>query len=302
MIKRIKNEAVTKIKKHTRDWGYGYKRRLSTEFQRLWRTKSGGFYGIGYIISFVFLELRSFAEELINFDFTISGLIGQLISQILSFGVETLINSIQSFAWPWFFIKYFHWLPGAVLLVLGFFLHTWIVKKWDLTKVFGLKNSIIQQDVDSVLDICFVKDNQKQTIALTDDFDEYLKSKGNLNLSASQTEKLHQQLNLSIDFQLDDWRQHPDSCLALLLLVSHLSTTISDDSKKYCGQIIDEAIRLEVDEELNWLERCIFYLPLLKSSNPKQVKKMQKKISKWTAKLKRAQGKKVNQFIQDFLE
>jgi hypothetical protein len=78
----------------------------------LWATKGGGFYGLGYVVTFVVLELISLEQGVVNG--TSSFLVAQAAGYILRFSLESIGNTIQAALWPFLLIK---WLgPLGILL------------------------------------------------------------------------------------------------------------------------------------------------------------------------------------------
>jgi hypothetical protein len=82
---------------------------------RLWITKGGGFYGLGYVITFVTLEIRA-----ISGDFGGGGDIGdfitsQVVQYIIRFSVESLLNAVFAVIWPVYLLQ---WAGGLGIVVL----------------------------------------------------------------------------------------------------------------------------------------------------------------------------------------
>lgn len=82
---------------------------------RLWITKGGGFYGLGYVITFVSLEIRA-----ISGDFSGSSGIGdlitsQLVQYVIRFSVDSLLNAVFAVIWPVYLLQ---WANGLGIIVL----------------------------------------------------------------------------------------------------------------------------------------------------------------------------------------
>ncbi len=92
---------------------------------KLWRVRGGGFYGFGYVIAFVVLEVRAF---IVNFegDGDIATMIVQEVLQfVFRFAVQSFLNGFIAFGWPVFVVDY---LGGWGLLALGL---CWLVfERW----------------------------------------------------------------------------------------------------------------------------------------------------------------------------
>ena len=76
----------------------------------LWASRGGGFYGFGYVVTFVALEVRSLSGSLT----TVSGLVGQVVQYVLRFSVDSVRNVVSAMIWP---AHLFEWLGGPAGLV-----------------------------------------------------------------------------------------------------------------------------------------------------------------------------------------
>ncbi len=90
---------------------------------RAWRTRGGGWYGIGYLVTFIYLEvtmtLREIAEASSVGDFFSSQLI-ELIGRWLA---DSIMNMVQAFLWPLSLVELIGGAAGAAVLLgihLGF--------------------------------------------------------------------------------------------------------------------------------------------------------------------------------------
>lgn len=90
---------------------------LRTWVARLWQAKGGGLYGLGYVITFLYLETSSFAG---NFSGGTSGfLISQMLQYALRFSLESIFNVVSALIWP---VHLLQWLGawGLAVLVIAF--------------------------------------------------------------------------------------------------------------------------------------------------------------------------------------
>ena len=76
----------------------------------LWASRGGGFYGFGYVVTFIALEIRSLSGSLT----TVSGLVGQVVQYVLRFSVDSVRNVVSAMIWP---AHLFEWLGGPAGLV-----------------------------------------------------------------------------------------------------------------------------------------------------------------------------------------
>lgn len=77
---------------------------------KLWASRGGGFYGLGYVVTFVALEIRSLSGGLT----TVSGLVAQAVQYVLRFSIDSLRNVVSALIWP---AHLFEWLGGPAGLV-----------------------------------------------------------------------------------------------------------------------------------------------------------------------------------------
>ena len=99
----------------------------------LWSSRGGGFYGLGYVITFIVLEVRTLFSDVATSD-TIVGFIGQEVTQVFfRMAFESLLNSFLAFLWPLLVLQALsNW--GIVVLVLGW----WSYGKWAVPYVESL--------------------------------------------------------------------------------------------------------------------------------------------------------------------
>ncbi len=92
---------------------------------KIWRVRGGGFYGFGYVIAFVVLEVHAFIANFEG-DGDIATMIMQEVLQfVFRFAVQSFINGFIAFGWPVFVVDY---LGGWGLLALGV---SWFVfERW----------------------------------------------------------------------------------------------------------------------------------------------------------------------------
>ena len=83
---------------------------------KLWASRGGGFYGLGYVVTFVALEVRSLSSGLT----TVSGVVAQAVQYVLRFSVDSVRNIVSAVIWP---AHLFEWLggpAGLVALLVGY--------------------------------------------------------------------------------------------------------------------------------------------------------------------------------------
>jgi hypothetical protein len=85
-------------------------------FVKAWMTRGGGFYGLGYVITFTGLEIRTLTGDF-GGSGSVSGFIAaQAIQYVVRFSIESIFNSVFALLWP---LHLFRWLGGFGLVVLA---------------------------------------------------------------------------------------------------------------------------------------------------------------------------------------
>jgi hypothetical protein len=86
----------------------------------VWRSRGGGFYGLGYLLTFVVLEARTVVGELDTSDTLVAFIGDQLLEYLLRLGFMSFVNVLLAFIWPLFVLEHLAgW--GVLLLVVGYF-------------------------------------------------------------------------------------------------------------------------------------------------------------------------------------
>ncbi len=95
----------------------------------LWEVRGGGLYALGFIVTFLYLEIREFLLDDIPQLYNLSGdFVGGLISFAIDFFIDTLMNTIAAFMWPYYLATWES--PfGVILLVAAFLLFPMFVKE-----------------------------------------------------------------------------------------------------------------------------------------------------------------------------
>lgn len=85
-----------------------------------WNARGGGFYACGFVVTFLYLEVKLLFTEL----FTSAGagdfLLQQFLQVVLRFTVDSLVNTALALIWPVFILQLSP-IYGAVFLVAGYF-------------------------------------------------------------------------------------------------------------------------------------------------------------------------------------
>lgn len=95
-------------------------RMLRAALLRLWQARGGGFYGLGYVVTFIVLEAKLITGEFLGSESFIQFVTSELLEYVLRFGVLSLVNGVLALIWPVFVLS---WLGGwgFVVLLGGYF-------------------------------------------------------------------------------------------------------------------------------------------------------------------------------------
>ena len=105
-------------------------RTMRDAFLRLWRTRGGGFYGLGYVIAFVVLEIQAFIG---NWQSAATDVVGMVVQEVLQFvfrfAAQSMLNGLLAFGWPIYVVdKLGGW--GLALIAVGWWSFDRYVRPW----------------------------------------------------------------------------------------------------------------------------------------------------------------------------
>jgi len=91
----------------------------------IWGSRGGGFYGLGYLITFVVLEIRMFGADVATSDSVIGFLGQELLTLVFRFAFQSILNGLLALLWPAFVLQALGaW--GIVMLAVGW----WSYGRW----------------------------------------------------------------------------------------------------------------------------------------------------------------------------
>lgn len=67
---------------------------------KLWTSHGGGLYGFGYMLTFIWLELRTLTSEFGEADGVVDFVAGQFLERFFRVAIESFMNSIKALMWP----------------------------------------------------------------------------------------------------------------------------------------------------------------------------------------------------------
>lgn len=72
----------------------------------IWTSKGGGFYGLGYVAAFAYLEIRMFFDDIVVGD-DIAGALGvQALGLVFRFAIDSFVNGLLALLWPLLLLDY----------------------------------------------------------------------------------------------------------------------------------------------------------------------------------------------------
>lgn len=87
---------------------------------KLWLARGGGFYGFGYVLVLIGLEIQTLTGDFRASDGVTGFLLGQVIGYLLRISIESFFNGLLALIWPF---SLFQWLEiwSVPVLMIGFF-------------------------------------------------------------------------------------------------------------------------------------------------------------------------------------
>ncbi|MDZ7644961.1 MAG: hypothetical protein U5K76_12580 [Woeseiaceae bacterium] len=102
-------------------------RLLKRSFRTVWASHGGGYYACGFVVAFAWLEVTTFFREFGMSDGMVDFFSEQLLEFLLRFTVQSLVNTVQAFLWPlWFINRFEGW--GIAMLIAGYLLFDRVLK------------------------------------------------------------------------------------------------------------------------------------------------------------------------------
>jgi len=86
----------------------------------VWIRRGAGFYGLGWIVTFIVLEVQLFIDEWSGSDGFFEFVGGQLLEYVLRVGLLSFLNTLLALLWPLYVLEWFYGY-GIVALVAGYF-------------------------------------------------------------------------------------------------------------------------------------------------------------------------------------
>lgn len=92
-----------------------------------WNARGGGFYACGFVVTFVFLEIKLLVTELFT-DSAAGFIVAQALQLVLRFTVDSLVNTLLALIWPALVLQLSPvW--GLAGLIAGYFIFKRFIKQ-----------------------------------------------------------------------------------------------------------------------------------------------------------------------------
>ena len=106
-------------------------RSVRSGLHALWQSRGGGFYGLGAVAAFVYLEVMVVVGEFAESEGVADFLAAEIIEFILRFSFMSIVNSALAFIWPILLIDRIGLWPAVIFMVGGF----WMFRYWRQSEV-----------------------------------------------------------------------------------------------------------------------------------------------------------------------
>ena len=88
--------------------------------------RGGGYYACGFVVTFLWLEIKTFASEVASMTGVGSFLSEQLLEFFVRFTVQSIENTVGAFLWPVRVIE--RWPLGWAVLIAGYVIFRYFIK------------------------------------------------------------------------------------------------------------------------------------------------------------------------------
>lgn len=91
--------------------------KLRSTLIEVWGARGGGFYGVGYVVAFVYFEISMVLEDLLESSGADAFILGTLAEYVFRFSVMSFVNVFRALLWPLMVAG--SWDGLGVLVLLG---------------------------------------------------------------------------------------------------------------------------------------------------------------------------------------
>jgi len=93
----------------------------------MWQARGGGFYAVGFVLTFLYLEARTLVREVGASDGVVSFFTEQAMEFLFRFSIQSIQNTALAFVWPFLVLDAWHEY-GLVALAAGYLLFAYVLK------------------------------------------------------------------------------------------------------------------------------------------------------------------------------
>lgn len=94
--------------------------RVGSGLHALWQSRGGGFYGLGVVAAFVYLEVATFASEFSQSDGVVDFVLSEALEHVLRFSLMSVVNGLLAAIWPLLLAGQIGVGPVLVLILVGY--------------------------------------------------------------------------------------------------------------------------------------------------------------------------------------
>ena len=85
----------------------------------VWRSRGGGFYGLGYIVAFIYFEIEMLVGDVVESASMSEFAFGQILEFLFRFGFMSFVNAFRALLWPVYVLQLYEGV-GIIVLIGGY--------------------------------------------------------------------------------------------------------------------------------------------------------------------------------------
>ena len=97
-------------------------------FAKIWEVRGGGLYACGYAVTFAYMEVKMFVNDVLQSDSFVGFIASEVIEIVMHFAVDSIINMVKAFMWP-VYVTQLYPPYGLIALAAAFVLFPIFLKK-----------------------------------------------------------------------------------------------------------------------------------------------------------------------------
>jgi hypothetical protein len=95
----------------------------------IWRSRGGGFYGLGYLVAFIFYEIEMIFGDLVEATSMSEFALGQILEVVFRLSFLSFVNAFQALLWPLTVLQLYEGL-GIILLIGSYLAFEYLLRPW----------------------------------------------------------------------------------------------------------------------------------------------------------------------------